>query len=179
VAPGFVFFAATMRHQSGEWERNRQIARVLARSGRRVAILDRSGVSDEEPLGFSILEPGLYGFRGSLEVLRGVAGGAIWVGPCNAHFADRLAGIPVIYDLSAPPANHGCRPEVARRNHDRMLARAALVTSSDEELLTRFAPDRAVLVDPEHDPTCRALLEALATLLPDVAGGGAGDRDER
>jgi GT2 family glycosyltransferase len=178
-APGFVFFAATMRHQSGEWERNRQIARVLACSGRRVAILDRSGVSDEEPLGFSILEPGLYGFRGSLEVLRGVAGGAIWVGPCNAHFADRLAGIPVIYDLSAPPANHGCRPEVARRNHDRMLARAALVTSSDEELLTRFAPDRAVLVDPEHDPTCRALLEALATLLPDVAGGGAGDRDER
>ena len=110
------------------FQRPHHLARVFARLGY-VAIFDSSNAADRVD-GFREIEPNLFLFSGSPELLHEVPSPLLWAFPYNFHLAD---GYPkparTVYDwiddLSVFPYDEA----LLQRNHARGLAEATVVAS--------------------------------------------------
>ncbi|HTR04522.1 MAG TPA: polysaccharide pyruvyl transferase family protein [Thermoanaerobaculia bacterium] len=110
------------------FQRPHHLARVFARLGH-VAIFDSSNAADRVD-GFREIEPNLFLFSGSPELLHEIPSPLLWTFPYNFHLAD---GYPkparTVYDwiddLSVFPQD----PALLERNHARALSEATLVAS--------------------------------------------------
>jgi glycosyltransferase involved in cell wall biosynthesis len=116
------------------FQRPHHLARVFARLGF-VAIFDSSNAADRVD-GFREIEPNLFLFSGSPELLAETPSPLLWSFPYNFHLADGYPRpVRTVYDwiddLSVFPHERA----LLERNHRRGLAEATLVTAVARRLL--------------------------------------------
>ena len=162
------------------FQRPHHLARVFARLGY-VAIFDSSNAADRVD-GFREIEPNLFLFSGSPELLHEVPSPLLWAFPYNFHLAD---GYPkparTVYDWIDDLSVFPYEAALLQRNHARGLAEATVVASVarrlHEEALTS-RPDAVLLPNgveyerfaaPAAPPRDEELLRFLAPGVP-VAG---------
>ena len=125
---GVVVFLPSVGWGIHLFQRPHHLARVFARLGH-VAIFDSSNAADRVD-GFREIEPNLFLFSGSPELLHEIPSPLLWTFPYNFHLAD---GYPkpsrTVYDwiddLSVFPQERA----LLERNHARALVEATLVAS--------------------------------------------------
>lgn len=127
-AKGAVVFLPSVGWGIHLFQRPHHLARVFARLGH-VAIFDSSNAADRVD-GFREIEPNLFLFSGSPELLHEVPSPLLWSFPYNFHLADgypppRRTVYDWIDDLSVFPQDRA----LLERNHARALAEATLVAS--------------------------------------------------
>jgi polysaccharide pyruvyl transferase CsaB len=123
---GAVIFLPSVGWGIHLFQRPHHLARVFARLGY-VAIFDSSNAADRVD-GFREIEPNLFLFSGSPELLHEVPSPLLWAFPYNFHLADGYPKpVRTVYDwiddLGVFPQDR----ELLERNHARGLAEATLV----------------------------------------------------
>ena len=125
-ARGVVVFLPSVGWGIHLFQRPHHLARVFARLGH-VAIFDSSNAADRVD-GFREIEPNLFLFSGSPELLHELPSPVLWAFPYNYHLADgypapRKTVYDWIDDLSVFPYDEA----LLQKNHARALAEATLV----------------------------------------------------
>jgi glycosyltransferase involved in cell wall biosynthesis len=153
---GAVIFLPSVAWSETLFQRPHHLARAFARRGY-VAIF-ASIALDDDVFGFEEIEPNLFLFRGPASMLHGIPNPLLWTMPYNHHEAlpfPRPA--TVIYDWIDDLAiftEYDAR--LVRRNHERALQEADVVTSVARTLHARARSGRAQAlylpngVDAEH-----------------------------
>jgi glycosyltransferase involved in cell wall biosynthesis len=146
ASKGAVIFLPSIGWSAKLFQRPHHLARAFARRGY-VAIFDSTNVVDDIR-GFVEIEPNLFLFRGPASRLRRVPNPVLWTLPYNYHEA---IGYPapstVVYDwIDDLGVFTDHDPGLLRRNHERALAEADVVTSVARTLHARALARRAEAV---------------------------------
>jgi|GEM_PF-530368 len=170
---GAVVFLRSIDWSQWLFQRPHHLARRLARKGYTVVYDDSDRFTGFS--GFKEIEPNLYLFRGTPDLLHRIPDPILWSFCYNYHLKDGFApGSPVIYDLIDDFAVHPYDLDLMKRNHQRALAEASVVAyvARHLESLLQDRPDRLYLpngveddlfadetVPMPHDPRMRQILK--------------------
>jgi hypothetical protein len=128
ASPGAVVFLPSIGWGIHLVQRPHHLARVLASRGYQV-IFDCSNAADRVE-GFQEVEPNLFLFRGSPELLHEIPAPLLWAFPYNFAATEGYpAGARTVYDWIDELEVFPYDPALLRRNHERALGNASLVIS--------------------------------------------------
>jgi polysaccharide pyruvyl transferase CsaB len=131
---GAVIFLPSVGWGIHLFQRPHHLARVFARLGF-VAIFDSSNAADRVD-GFREIEPNLFLFSGSPELLAETPSPLLWSFPYNFHLADGYPRpVRTVYDWIDDLSVFPHEQALLERNHRRGLAEATLVTAVARRLL--------------------------------------------
>jgi glycosyltransferase involved in cell wall biosynthesis len=140
---GAVIFLPSVGWSETLFQRPHHLARAFARRGY-VAIFATLALADDV-FGFEEIEPNLFLFRGPATVLHGIPSPVLWTVPYNHHEALSFPRpATVIYDwIDDLGIFTDFDPGLVRRNHERALHEADVVTSVARTLHARARVHRA------------------------------------